>query len=116
MNIIKRVILMKLVVAIVSNKDVAKLISAISADGYFATKISTSGQFLEGGHTTILMGIDDNKLENLFSIIEKNVTKRVVRKVGVESTIEGSLLKKPVNVDEYGAVAFVVNVEEFKKF
>ncbi|MGN0521988.1 MAG: cyclic-di-AMP receptor [Eubacterium sp.] len=107
---------MKLIIVIVSNKDASKLLSAVSADGYFATRVSTSGQFLEGGHTTVLMGVSEDRVDSLFSIIEKNVTKRVVRKVGVESTIEGSLLKKPVDVEEYGAVAFVVDVEEFKKF
>lgn len=107
---------MKLVIVIVSNKDTSKVLSAVSADGYFITRISTSGQFLEDGHTTMLIGVNEDRLENLFSIIQDNVTKRVVRSVGVESTLQGSLLKKPVDVEEYGAVAFVVDVEEFKKF
>lgn len=106
---------MKLVIAIVSNKDLANVLAATSAEGYFSTKIATAGQFLEGGHTTILYGIEDDKVENLFDILEKNITKRIVRKTGVESTLEGSLLKKPVDVEEYGAVAFVVNVDEFRK-
>ncbi|MDE6766581.1 MAG: cyclic-di-AMP receptor, partial [Eubacterium sp.] len=76
---------------------------------------STAGQFLEGGHTTILFGVDDEKVDFLFDVLESNVTKRVIRKSGVESTIEGSLLKKPVDVEEYGAVAFVIDVEQFKK-
>ena len=46
---------------------------------------------------------------------KRQVTKRVVRKTGVESTLEGSLLKKPVDVEEFGAVAFVVDVEQFKR-
>lgn len=106
---------MKLVIVIVSNKDLTNVLAATSAEGYFSTKIATAGQFLEGGHTTILYGTEDNKVEKLFDILEKNITKRVVRKTGVESTLEGSLLKKPVDVDEYGAVAFVVNVDEFRK-
>jgi len=107
---------MKLVIIIVSNKDISTVLSNISSQGYFATKVSTAGQFLEGGHTTLLIGVEADKVEDLFGIIEKSVTKRVVRRVGVESTIEGSLLKKPVDVEEYGAVAFVVDIEEFKKF
>ena len=43
------------------------------------------------------------------------MTKRVVRQVGVASTLEGSLLRQPVDVEEYGAVAFVINVDEFRK-
>lgn len=106
---------MKLVIVIVSNKDLTNVLAATGAEGFFSTKVSTAGQFLEGGHTTILYGVDDERVDFLFSVLEKNITKRVVRKTGVESTIEGSLLKKPVDVEEYGAVAFVVDVEQFKK-
>lgn len=106
---------MKLVLAIVSNRDLSKVLAAASAEGFFSTKVSTAGQFLEGGHTTILFGVDDEKVDFLFSVLESNITKRVIRKSGVESTIEGSLLKKPVDVEEYGAVAFVIDVEQFKK-
>lgn len=106
---------MKLVIVIVSNKDLTKVLAATGAEGFFSTKVATAGQFLEGGHTTILYGVEEDKVDLLFSILEKNITKRVVRKTGVESTIEGSLLKKPVDVEEYGAVAFVVDVEQFRK-
>ncbi|MGN0533835.1 MAG: cyclic-di-AMP receptor [Eubacterium sp.] len=106
---------MKLVITIVSNKDLANVLSSTSREGFFSTKIATAGQFLESGQTTILFGTEDEKVEKLFEIIEKSVTKRVLRKTGVESTIEGSLLKKPVDVEEFGAVAFVINVEDFRK-
>ncbi len=106
---------MKLVLVIVSNRDLSKILAATSAEGFFSTKVSTAGQFLEGGHTTILFGVDDEKVDFLFDVLKSNVTKRVIRQAGVESTIEGSLLKKPVDVEEYGAVAFVIDVEQFKK-
>ena len=106
---------MKLVIVIISNKDLTKVLAASSAEGFFYTKISTAGQFLEGGNTTVLFGVDEERVDFLFSVIEKNVTKRVVKKTGIESTLEGSLLKKPVDVEEYGAVAFVLDVDQFKK-
>ena len=59
--------------------------------------------------------LDPHNAEKLFDIIEKNVTKRVVRHIGVDSTLQGSLLKKPVDVEEYGAVAFVLDVDQFRK-
>ena len=103
---------MKLVIVIVSNKDLTNVLSSTIEEGYFSTKISTQGMFLENGQTTVLFGVKDEKL---FSIIEKNVTKRVVRHVGVDSTLQGSLLRKPVDVEEYGAVAFVLDVDQFRK-
>lgn len=106
---------MKLVIAIISNSDVSKVLGATSADGFSSTKIATAGQFLQSGQTTVLFGVDESRVEELFEIIESNVTRRVLREKGVESTIEGSLLKKPVDVEEYGAVAFVIDVDDFRK-
>ena len=54
-------------------------------------------------------------MNQLFDVLKKHVTKRVVRQAGVASTLEGSLLRQPVDVEEYGAVAFVINVDEFRK-
>ena len=106
---------MKLVIAILSNEDVPAVLSATSTEGFTSTKVATQGQFLQSGQTTVLYGVKDEKVDTLLKIIENNVTKRVLKKTGVESTIEGSLLKKPVDVEEFGAVAFVINVEEFRK-
>lgn len=106
---------MKLVIAIVSNADLSNVLAKTGAQGFPSTRIATKGQFLQDGHTTMLFGVSDDRLEALFEIIEENVTKRVVRRSGVDSTIEGSLLNKPVDVEEGGAIAFVVNVEEFRK-
>lgn len=106
---------MKLVIAIVSNKDLPQVLAVTSAEGFPSTKIATQGQFLQSGQTTILYGVNDNRVDDLFELIKNNVTKRVLKETSVESTIEGSLLKKPVDVEEFGAVAFVINVEDFKK-
>ncbi len=106
---------MKLVVVIVSNKDSSNVLAATGAEGFFSTKIATHGQFLETGQTTILYGVNDDKVDELFELIKNNVTKRTLKHTGVENTLEGSLLIKPVDVEEFGAVAFVINIEDFKK-
>ena len=107
---------MKLVIAIISNSDSEKVISAIAQNGYSSTKISTSGQFLVDGHTTLLVGCDDEKVDKLIDIMKNSATKRVVKSSGVTNTAMGSLLKQAVDVEEYGIVAFVINIEEFIKF
>lgn len=107
---------MKLVITIISNSDVEKVMSEIGSNGYSATKISTTGQFLVDGHTAILIVCDTERVEKLIEIIKSSVTKRTLKTHGVTSTIHGSLLKQSVDVEEYGGVAFVVPVEEFLKF
>ena len=107
---------MKLVMTIVSNNDAEKVMGAVAANGYFATRISTTGQFLVNGHTAILIGCDDEKVEKLYDILKNNVTKRQVKTSGVKSTVTGSLLNQAVDVEENGAVAFTMNIDDFQKF
>ena len=106
---------MKLVMTIISNSDVEKVLDAVSKNGYQSTKISTAGQFLVDGHTTFFTVTDDEKVERLYEIIKESVTKRKIKTPGVTSTISGSLLNQAVDVEEYGAVAFTINVEDFRK-
>ncbi|MFR5874947.1 MAG: cyclic-di-AMP receptor [Eubacterium sp.] len=107
---------MKLVMTIVSNSDMERVLDAVAKNGYFATKVSTAGQFLVDGHTAIIIGCEDEKVEKLYEILKNNVTKRIVKTPGVTSTITGSLLNQAVDVEEYGAVAFTINVDDFQKF
>lgn len=107
---------MKLVMAIISNKDTEKVLDSVAKHGYFVTKVSTNGQFLVDGHTAMLIGCEDDKVEKLYDLIKNNVTKRTVKTPGVTSTVDGSLLNKAVDVEEYGAVAFTIDVENFSKF
>ncbi len=107
---------MKLMVIIVSNKDAENVLNALSANGFFATKFSTTGQFLVDGHTTFLVGCKQEKVNDLYGLLKENVTKRVVKSSGVTSTVTGSLLNKAVDVEEYGCVTFAINIEDFNKF
>ena len=101
---------------IVSNSDTEKVMDAVAQNGYFATKISTSGQFLRDGHTAILIGCEDEKVAKLYEVLKSNVKKRVVTSPGVKSTVSGSLLNQEIDVEEYGAVAFTMDIENFQKF
>ena len=106
---------MKLVFIIISNSDVEKVLSAVAVEGYSVTNISTAGQFLVDGHTTLLIGCEDDRVEKLYSIIQKTVTKRKIKTTNVTSTITGSLLNQAVDVEEHGAVLFTLDVTDFRK-
>lgn len=107
---------MKLIISIVSNKDVDTVLDLLGKSGFSATKVSTTGMFLESGHTCLFIGVENEKVETALEVLKGSVTKRVVRQHGVQSTITGTLLKQPVDVEEYGGVAFVIDVEDFVKF
>ena len=54
---------MKLIFAIVQNDDSKRLIRALVQHRISVTRISTTGGFLRAGNTTLLLGIDDEKIE-----------------------------------------------------
>ncbi len=63
---------MKLVIVIVSNKDLTNVSSSTIEEGYFSTKISTQGMFLENGQTTVLSELKMMKLKN-YSALSKRM-------------------------------------------
>jgi len=107
---------MKLVMTIISNSDVEKVLAAVAKNGYYATKISTTGQFLVDGHTAILIACEEDRVEKLYGVLKENVKKRVVKTPGVTSTLTGSLLQQAVDVEEYGGVVFTMDIDNFQKF
>lgn len=107
---------MKLIITIVSNKDTETVLGNLAKSGFSATKISTTGQFLEDGHSCLFIGVKKEKTDEVMDILQKSVTKRVIRQRGIKSTLQGTLLQQPIDVEENGGVAFVLDVEEFKKF
>ena len=67
---------MKLILAIVHNDDGPSVTSALTREGYFVTRLSTTGGFLLVGNTTLLIGTEDTRVERAIEILEKFCTTR----------------------------------------
>ncbi|MCL2003609.1 MAG: cyclic-di-AMP receptor [Oscillospiraceae bacterium] len=107
---------MKLILAIINHDDAHGVIQNLTQAGYHVTKLATTGGFLQVGNVTILIGVDDERLEGAMEIIGKRSNSR--RQV-IPATSEmgmGMYSSMPVEVTVGGATAFVMNVEDFKKF
>ncbi len=108
---------MKLIIAVVQDEDSQKLISRLMKAGYGVTKLATTGGFLRSGNTTLLIGVDNEKLDSAMEIIE-NVCKSRKQVATSPSPIAGATgmyVPYPVEVTVGGATVFVVDVEEFRK-
>ncbi len=106
---------MKLVIAIVNSEDASAVLSELTAAGHSVTKLSTSGGFLRAGNVTMMIGAEDDKVQNVLSIIEEFSSKRK-QQVPLNSTYIGdSLISVPVEVTVGGATVFVLDVEQFYK-
>ena len=61
---------MKLIIPIVQDEDSSRLLSELMQQGFGVTKLATTGGFLKAGNTTLLLGIDDERLNEAISVIE----------------------------------------------
>lgn len=109
---------MKLVVSIVHNRDKNRLNEALLAEGFKFTIIGSSGGFLREGNTTYLIGIVEEELERLKQVIQANCEQReqLVNVSPYEAGPAGGILPTPVKVPVGGAVAFIMDVDEFARF
>ena len=98
---------MKLIYAIVNNDDAYAVSSALTKQGYFATKLASTGGFLMAGNTTFLICID--------IIREKSHKRKEFVPVNSPSAIGTDFTSFPVEVSVGGATVFVTNIERFEK-
>ncbi|AIG24467.1 hypothetical protein GOP56_16180 [Brevibacillus sp. 7WMA2] len=109
---------MKMVIAVVQDKDSGRLSQALVKKGFRATKLASTGSFLRAGNTTFLVGTDDGRVTELITIIEQNCQsrKQMVTPVSPLGSGVDSFLSYPLEVQVGGAAVFVMDVEHFHSF
>lgn len=108
---------MKLIIAVVQDKDSIRLIEGLMVKGYRATKLASTGGFLKEGNTTMLIGVDDPKVPEVLAIIRKTCKAReqlVTPLTPVGGPVD-SYVPYPVEVIVGGATVFVLNVDQYEK-
>ena len=108
---------MKMIFAIVNKDDSGAVQSALTREGFSATKLATTGGFLHGGNTTLMIGVDKEKVEETLDIIKSKSSTRKEFMV-IPSTLPGyaDSSPTPVQVTLGGATVFIVDVEQFYRF
>ncbi len=108
---------MKLLFAIVQNDDSKRLIKTLVQHNISVTRISTTGGFLHGGNTTLMIGVEKDKVDETLDIIKQKSSTRKEFMV-IPSSLPGYAESSPtpVQVTLGGATVFIVDVEEFHKF
>ncbi|MCH1626959.1 cyclic-di-AMP receptor [Fredinandcohnia quinoae] len=109
---------MKLVVAVVQDKDSNRLSQALVEHNFRATKLATTGGFLKSGNTTFLIGVEDIRVDKALQIIKKNCEHRdqLIAPVSPMGGNADSFVPFPVKVEVGGATVFVLPIEQFHQF
>ena len=108
---------MKLIISIVNRDDARGLVGALLREGHRATLVSTTGGFLRAGNTTIYVGAEDEKVDEVLRLIEENCHTRTEYVNPLPPMMEAGELyiPTPVEVQVGGATVFVVDVERYEK-
>lgn len=109
---------MKLIVAVLQDKDSARLIDALGTGEFKATKLATTGGFLKEGNTTLMIGCEDDYVDDALNIIRDNCSQReqVVAPISAMGGNADTYISKPVKVEVGGATCFVLPVDAFHQF
>ncbi len=109
---------MKLMIAIVQDEDSSKLLSKLMKEGFGVTKLATTGGFLKAGNTTLLLGVDDDRVDEAIRVVEsvcksrKQMTSTTANMGGMA---HGEFSTYPIEVTVGGATLFVLSVDQFLK-
>lgn len=104
---------MKLILAIVSSDDSGQLISVLTKNGFSVTKLATTGGFLRSGNTTVIVGVEEEKVDEVFSIIKSTCSTR--KQITTNQVPFGGVMPYPIEVEVGGATVFVLDVDSFTK-
>ena len=108
---------MKLLFAVVQNSDQKALTRALIEHEISVTKIASSGGYLSGGNTTLMIGVQSDRLQDALDIIREKSSRR--------HTVTAPMTYIPHNTDSTampmevvigGATVFVVDASQYYKF
>ncbi len=108
---------MKLIFAVVQSKDVEACADALTAGGFVCTRFATQGGFLDTDNCTLMTGVDDEQVEQVFDILRRRA-KRRVQMVESSQRIPGAfapVLAPALDVEVGGATVFVLPLDRVEK-
>jgi len=109
---------MKMIIAVVQDKDSNRLSAALVDHNFQATKLASTGGFLRSGNTTFLIGTEDYRIDKALGIIKDNCQSRdqLVSPVAPMGGHADSYVPYPIEVQVGGATVFVLPIEGFHQF
>ncbi len=85
---------MKLIIAIIRDVDNEAVCQALIGADYRVTQVASTGGFLRKGSTTLMIGVEDDRLQEALKIIREHTT-------------------RPQESDMKRATIFVLNIAQF---
>lgn len=105
---------MKLITAIVNRRDTSEVCAALTDAGFYFTRMASTGGFLTGGNSTLLIGTEEDRVPQAIAIIRQNCSRRT-EKISSNVQLATPSAAYPTEVTVGGATLFVSDVTQFEK-
>lgn len=107
---------MKLIVAIIHERDTNKTREALLREGFKFTRLASTGGFLLDGNTTFMIGCEQDKVDRAIAVLKENCRTReqYINAPLPDIAAFASAASTPVKILVGGAVVFVIDVERFE--
>lgn len=108
---------MKMITAIINKTDAGTVCDVLTKNGFAYTKIGSTGGFLRSGNTTLLMGTEDDQVEQALNLIRRHSEKRTIEMPVplMQESYMTPIYTPTTPVVVGGAVVFVSPVERCEK-
>lgn len=92
---------MKLIIAIVQDDFINKVSKALMENKIKTTKLSSTGGFLKSGNTTLLIGVEDEEINQAIELIKNTCMTTKVKVEASEDVTVGGANLFVVDIDQY---------------
>ncbi len=108
---------MKLIIAIVQDEDSGRLLTGLTEKGFGVTRLATTGGFLKAGNTTMMIGVEDEQVDEAVQAVDSfcRSRKRMTATQTGDILHGGGISPIPIEVNVGGATLFVLSVDRFMK-
>ncbi len=105
---------MKLIMVIVNSEDSNRLVDKLAKNKVRVTKLASTGGFLRSGNSTLFIGTENEKVDDIIAIIKETCSSRT-QTVTAPSFGVNAGINMPMEVVVGGATIFVVDVDRYEK-
>ena len=110
----------KLIIAVLQGDDYADTVDELNRSGFFATVLSATGGFLKKKSVTVMIGVEEEKMQRVLDILKQCAGRRQQMTYSDLSMSAGgpnpSIPMMPVHLSVGGVVAFILNLDDIQKY
>ena len=110
----------KLILAVLQGDDYAETVAELNRNGFSATLLSSTGGFLKKRSTTVMIGVEEEKLPRVLEILKHYAGKRtetVYQSVALPHAGEVAPIPPiPMTRQTGGVTVFVMDLRQMEKF